>query len=347
MNTGQMFERSFPMRRTLIAAAVGFALAAGSAYAQVPDPSTEDPNTPFVTDLKINDLPLSTDNTAPTEIVLDGLPETVDVSFKVWMFGPESKDKGKSYDPPQFPCTTDKVDSVEATAEGSIIYGPEDEPFSGATIPGALATPYAGCDQLVEFEWAVDELGVYEVVATAVKDGATTDKDGNELDPPEADKVGTMTGYVEFVLNAETCWYEEGAWSAGDAWPGASSPATYTAYNGAAITVDLLAARDQMLAGTVDFSAPDNNEVTITIELEDGWRFAEEDEEDGDDNVYVQGYDELPEDGDDGFGNPRYGQFANKDKAEESPFEIVVPEANFYVVKVSVEEERACAVNGE
>jgi hypothetical protein len=83
-----------------------------------------------------------------------------------------------------------------------------------------------------------------------------------------------------------------------------------------------------MDAGTVYFAEAVDGWVTITITLNYGWRFADVAE-----NVKIQDYVEAP------AGNPSPGQFDHKEYATESPFEIVVPENNFYGVHVDVEWE--------
>ena len=70
-----------------------------------------------------------------------------------------------------------------------------------------------------------------------------------------------------------------------------------------------------MDAGTVIFSDPVNGIVTITIELNDGWRFLDDDE-----NLKIQGYDAPP------MGNPSPGKFDYKFYAVgDDPFSVDVP----------------------
>jgi hypothetical protein len=132
----------------------------------------------------------------------------------------------------------------------------------------------------------------------------------------------------------EECFEGETAWADGDRYTETGNWATYTPYYGDELTVDLLAGQT-MKAGDVSFSEPVDGFVTITITLDEGWRFApcEPDEED---NVKVQDYDVAPS------GNPAPGLFDHKGCAEESPFDIEVPENNFYGVHVDVERRVAC-----
>ena len=107
-------------------------------------------------------------------------------------------------------------------------------------------------------------------------------------------------GAVQVLGAGDECWEEETAWSDGDRYLGAKNWATYTTYECAYLEVTLFAGRD-MDAGTVIFSDPVNGIVTITIELNDGWRFLDDDE-----NLKIQGYDAPP------MGNPSPGKFDNK-----------------------------------
>ena len=69
--------------------------------------------------------------------------------------------------------------------------------------------------------------------------------------------------------------------------------------------------------------------VTITITLNDGWRFKNTEE-----NVKIQPYDEEPP-----AENPNSGGFAFKAAADESPFVIQVPLAAYYGIHMEVEWE--------
>ena len=86
-----------------------------------------------------------------------------------------------------------------------------------------------------------------------------------------------------------------------------------------------------MEASTVDFSAPSapvDGVVTITITLNEGWRFYDDPE-----NVKIQDYASAPSD------KPSPGSFDWKDYATGSSFSIEVDENNFYGVHVDVEWE--------
>jgi hypothetical protein len=137
------------------------------------------------------------------------------------------------------------------------------------------------------------------------------------------------------------CWDGETAWAAGSRYVRRGNWATYTSYSNPPKTVNLLAGQT-MLAGEVTFSAPDGGVVTITIELNEGWRFAmvPVGEENGlpifDNNVKVQHYASAPS------GNPSPGLFQWKQFAEGDFTEIEVPAANFYGVHVDVEREIEC-----
>ena len=130
-------------------------------------------------------------------------------------------------------------------------------------------------------------------------------------------------------LNCDECelWADETAWSDGDRYVEQQGNwATYTAY--VADTTVTLYAGQTYDAGSVHFSSPADGNVTITITLNAGFRFADVFE-----NVKVQGYDSAP------FGNPSPGLFDNKETAEpgDISFEIIVPVNNFYGVHVDLE----------
>ncbi|MHC4172074.1 MAG: hypothetical protein ACYST5_03915 [Planctomycetota bacterium] len=121
-------------------------------------------------------------------------------------------------------------------------------------------------------------------------------------------------------------WIGETAWANGPRYVEQGNWATYTPY--VADSTVILYAGQTMEAGTVDFSAPVAGVVTITITLNEGWRFYDDPE-----NVKIQDYASAPS------GNPSPGLFDWKDYATESSFSIDVPENNFYGVHVDVEWE--------
>ena len=138
--------------------------------------------------------------------------------------------------------------------------------------------------------------------------------------------------WVAQVLSVDYCpWIEETAWAVGDRYVDKGNWAMYVEYE-PEMTVELRADGGDgvgMLAGTVHFSAVDSGEVTITIELNEGWRF-----QDVDENVKIQDYDSVPP-----AKNPKPGHFDWKDYADpdDDTFEITVPANDFYGVHVQVE----------
>jgi hypothetical protein len=148
-------------------------------------------------------------------------------------------------------------------------------------------------------------------------------------------------GAVQILGAAGECWEEETAWSDGDGYLGADNWATYTTYECAYLEVTLFAGQD-MDAGTVIFSDPVNGIVTITIELNEGWRFLDDDE-----NLKIQGYDAPP------MGKPRSGEFDYKFNAVGGdPFSVDVPvDCNngmyYYGVHVDVEWSYDCNADGD
>jgi hypothetical protein len=148
-------------------------------------------------------------------------------------------------------------------------------------------------------------------------------------------------GAVQVLGAGEECWQEETAWSDGDGYLGADNWATYTTYECADLEVMLFAGQD-MDAGTVIFSDPVDGIVTITIELNDGWRFLDDDE-----NVKIQGYDAPP------MGKPRPGKFDYKFYAvggDPSSVDVPVECDNgmyYYGVHVDVEWSYDCNDDGD
>jgi len=129
------------------------------------------------------------------------------------------------------------------------------------------------------------------------------------------------------VIDLVCTWFGETAWADGLPYSsdGKGNWATYTPYYSEEETVTLYAGQD-MVAGTVEFSAPADGFVDITITLDEGWRFS-----DVTDNVKIQDYEGAPS------GNPSPGQFDCKDDASGSSFVISVPENNYYGVHVDVQ----------
>ena len=138
------------------------------------------------------------------------------------------------------------------------------------------------------------------------------------------------------------CYEDETAWANGTRYVKKGNWATYTTYLGEQKEVVLFAGQT-MDAGDVTFSAPDNGNVTIAIQLNPGWRFALNPvgEENGfpvfDNNIKVQNYAVTP-----AASNPAPGLFQYKDFAEGQYWEIVVPASNYYGVHVDVEREVEC-----
>ena len=129
---------------------------------------------------------------------------------------------------------------------------------------------------------------------------------------------------VCYEFEGETAWAANGNYPLELRYTPRGNWATYVAYEGEAKTVTLFAGQT-INVGTVEFSAPADDIVTITITLTGDWEF-----EDVAENVKIQDYEFAPS------GNPAPGLFDHKDTATESPFSIDVPENNFYGVHVNV-----------
>ena len=148
---------------------------------------------------------------------------------------------------------------------------------------------------------------------------------------PKGGAVWSRATQVWVVVDytPEECeWIEETAWANGTRYVEQGNWATYTPY--VADSTVILYAGQTMDAGMVDFSAPIAGSVTITIILNEGWRFYDDIEQE---NVKIQDYASAPS------GNPSPGLFDWKGYATESSFSIDVRENNFYGVHVDVEWE--------
>ena len=145
-------------------------------------------------------------------------------------------------------------------------------------------------------------------------------------------KSGGTTGCGEFCFEGIGCpddeqcfeWEGETAWSAGTRYVTRGNWATYSSKSDLEAGVTLFAGQN-MDAGTVKLTGG-----VITIKLNDGWRFAETDE-----NVKIQHYSDTPL-----AENPNPGGFYTKGTATESPFSIEVKDGAYYGVHVDVEEYR-------
>ena len=182
------------------------------------------------------------------------------------------------------------------------------------------------------FDWA----SVYPVTCIIVKGGPGANvfyypggaySDTSLYAPTNLNNQLYDISHVTFCFNEpkqECEWIGETAWAAGTRYTPRGNWATYTPYV-ANSTVTLYAGRT-MEAGTVNFSASIVGQVTITINLNSGWRF-----EDVAENVKIQGYTSAPS------GNPVPGRFAYKGNASESSFSMAVPVNNFYGIHANVE----------
>jgi hypothetical protein len=128
------------------------------------------------------------------------------------------------------------------------------------------------------------------------------------------------------------CYEEETAWTDGDRYTNKGNWATYTAYDGEATTVNIVAGKNTVV-GTATFSAPDaNNQVTITIDLTGAIFYYDVNDPLYDDNLKVQDYDSKPS------GNPAPGTFEWKTQIDvgSTTGSIVVPANNYYGVHLDV-----------
>mgnify|MGYP006291938961 CR=1 FL=1 len=131
-----------------------------------------------------------------------------------------------------------------------------------------------------------------------------------------------MLSWYEF--NGETAWAAKGEESGMIRYTPQGNWATYVEYDGEQKEVTLFAGQT-INVGTVHFSEPVDETVTITITLTGDWEFDEVEE-----NVKIQDYETAPS------GNPSIGLFDHKGDATGSSFSIDVTENNYYGVHVDV-----------
>jgi hypothetical protein len=136
------------------------------------------------------------------------------------------------------------------------------------------------------------------------------------------------------------CFADETAWAAGARYVNRGNWATYTPYTTKPV---ILYAGQTMNAGSVSFSTPVDNVVTIEVTLNAGWRFALQPVGENpdmspiyDNNLKVQDYSVKPS------GNPAPGLFLWKKVCNGSVCTIDVPKNNYYGVHVDVERKVDC-----
>jgi hypothetical protein len=134
------------------------------------------------------------------------------------------------------------------------------------------------------------------------------------------------------------CWEDETAWSDGSRYVTRGNWATYTEVDEDPKTVTLYAAQN-LEAGTVTFEVNQSGATDITITLNDGFRFAlDEDNEPVFENLKIQGYDFAPS------GNPSPGEFAFKSTESGKSATVTVDSYQYYGVHVDVEVGVDCPV---
>lgn len=120
------------------------------------------------------------------------------------------------------------------------------------------------------------------------------------------------------------CSGSETAWSTGPRFTLRGNWATYTPYNNLEQTVVIYAGQN-INVGTVHFSALANGEVTLTIDLNNGWRFNDVNE-----SLKINTYNVPPS------GNPAPGQFQYKYNATGDSYSVTLPDANIYAIHLDV-----------
>ena len=166
----------------------------------------------------------------------------------------------------------------------------------------------------------------------------------SSCDKKDKDKWNPVPKVPDVENVTSSCWVDETAWACGDEYDLTGNWFTYTDYwrNRTAaqnlpqprewFSKILISGRDHMYAGLVTFTPEtidDKEMVKITIQLYNGWRF-----EDVEENVKAQDYESIPE------GKIKIGQFAFKyDVANSVPniFTFWLPLNNYYGVHVDVQ----------
>lgn len=199
----------------------------------------------------------------------------------------------------------------------------------GATFVGSnqtLTTSYTDYSTIYALNpftvaaWTWSQVNALQAGVSLRRSGRT----GSGRDQQDIESRATQVWVVVDYTSCE--WIGETAWANGNRYVDPGNWATYTPY--VADNTVILYAGQTMEAGTVHFSAQVAGLVTITIILNEGWRFYDDPE-----NVKIQDYTSAPS------GNPSPGLFDWKGYATESPFSIDVPENNFYGVHMDVEWE--------
>jgi hypothetical protein len=190
----------------------------------------------------------------------------------------------------------------------------------------------------MSFDWESDQPvcrivvkgGPYAYVY--VVDGATS---GTGLIAPNNEGGNqSAISHVSFCFyegfGAPPCeWVGETAWAAGNRYVTRGNWATNTPYGGSAKSVKLYAGQT-IDAGTVNFSAPSGGKVTITIELNSGFRLEEFEGVVIEEAVKIQGYPSAPK------ANPAPGLFTTY---KGTSLVVEVSQFAFYGVHVNVERE--------
>lgn len=213
---------------------------------------------------------------------------------------------------------------------------PEDIPFG----PGQF--PYKDDVAPIQTKWEIplasifgDEadpcnVQVYILAHAALTNGETAWSKG-----PATGNNWSMYSLYTICCNPPTqnpgCeWIGETAWGAGKRYVTRGNWATYTSYQSSA-PVKLLAGQT-LEAGWINFSAVVDGYVTITIELNEGWRLKTVEDVIVKDAVKVQGYTSTPP-----AANPAPGLFTTY---KDNKLEFKVPYFKFYGIHLDVEWEK-------
>jgi hypothetical protein len=209
---------------------------------------------------------------------------------------------------------------------------------SGGTGPVSFTAIPDGLGALIVKGSAQANTYVYEPQATS----------DSGLEPPINASGGSAA-----LSNLTVCWNPDGssqpcleyetAWAAigvgQQRYTTRGNWATYITYDQCVAGVDLFAGQF-MLAGEVSCTPETDGSVTVTVNLDSGWQFANlPTEEDGifDDNLKVQDYSSIP------TGNPAPGQFMWKTYVTGSSGSVSAATNKYYGVHVDVAKVVACS----
>jgi hypothetical protein len=195
-------------------------------------------------------------------------------------------------------------------------------------------------------------------VAPYIADSGLYAPTNRSTTPADLSNIAFCAG-EEDLTSDEICeWQGETAWSDGSKYnrdrKNKANWATFTSYVDGLSGVDLLAGQ-RLEAGTVTFTDLGDNQVEITIVLNEGWRLAPEYDSDGNEisdvhpeAIKIQGYDGATGP----TGNPNPGTFTTYKgdggiPVADNTYVIVVGKFDYYGIHLDVEQGINCPTGSE